>query len=84
MPLDQLRTYRPTLAEPSDFDCFWADTLAGSPVGTATFLAGVIPGMRGVYGGRVRNAHQLEALTANLVAVNRRYRTHAGLRLTGV
>jgi 8-hydroxy-5-deazaflavin:NADPH oxidoreductase len=47
-------------------------------------LAGVIPGMRGVYGGRVRNAHQVEALTANLVAVNRRYRTHAGVRLTGV
>jgi NADPH-dependent F420 reductase len=47
-------------------------------------LAGVVPGMRGVYGGRVRNAHQVEALTANLVAVNRRYRTHAGVRLTGV
>jgi cephalosporin-C deacetylase len=37
MPLDQLRTYRPTLAEPSDFDRFWADTLAASPVGTAAF-----------------------------------------------
>ncbi|HTC71206.1 MAG TPA: NADPH-dependent F420 reductase [Acidothermaceae bacterium] len=47
-------------------------------------LAGVVPGMRGVYGGRVRNAHQVEAFTANLVAVNRRYRTHAGVRLTGV
>jgi NADPH-dependent F420 reductase len=47
-------------------------------------LAGLIPGMRGIYGGRVRNAHQVEALTANLVAVNRRYRTHAGVRLTGV
>jgi 8-hydroxy-5-deazaflavin:NADPH oxidoreductase len=47
-------------------------------------LASVIPGVRGIYGGRVRNAHQVEALTANLVAVNRRYRTHAGVRLTGV
>ena len=47
-------------------------------------LAGLIPGMRGVYGGRTRNAHQVEALTANLVAVNRRYRTHSGVRLTGV
>ena len=47
-------------------------------------LAGIIPGMRGIYGGRARNAHQVEALTANLVAVNRRYRTHAGVRLTGV
>jgi NADPH-dependent F420 reductase len=47
-------------------------------------LAGVIPGVRGIYGGRARNAHQVEAFTANLVAVNRRYRTHAGVRLTGV
>jgi cephalosporin-C deacetylase len=37
MPLEELRKYRPTLPEPSDFDRFWADTLAGSPVGVATF-----------------------------------------------
>jgi NADPH-dependent F420 reductase len=54
------------------------------PTDLVQALAAIIPGMRGVYGGRVRNAHQVEALTANLVAVNRRYRTHAGLRLTGV
>ncbi len=36
-------------------------------------LCGVIPGVRGVYGGRLRNAHQVEALTANLISVNRRY-----------
>lgn len=47
-------------------------------------LAGIITGIRGVYGGRARNAHQVEALTANLVSVNRRYRTHSGVRLTGV
>lgn len=47
-------------------------------------LAGLIPGMRGVYGGRLRNAHQVEALTANIIAVNRRYKAHAGLRVTGV
>ncbi len=47
-------------------------------------LAGRIPGMRGVYGGRLRNAHQVEALTANLISVNRRYRAHAGLRVTDV
>jgi 8-hydroxy-5-deazaflavin:NADPH oxidoreductase len=45
-------------------------------------LAGVIPGVRGVYGGRLRNAHQVEALTANLISVNRRYKGHAGLRVT--
>jgi NADPH-dependent F420 reductase len=47
-------------------------------------LAGRIPGFRGVYAGRLRNAHQLEGLTANLISVNRRYRAHAGLRLTDV
>jgi NADPH-dependent F420 reductase len=47
-------------------------------------LAGLIPGMRGVYGGRLRNAAQVEALTANLVSINRRYKAHAGLRVTDV
>jgi NADPH-dependent F420 reductase len=45
-------------------------------------LAEAIPGVRGVYGGRLRNAGQVEALTANLIAINRRYKTHAGLRIT--
>nr|WP_228046480.1 NADPH-dependent F420 reductase [Saccharopolyspora sp. HNM0983] len=47
-------------------------------------LAGVIPGVRGIYGGRLRNAHQVEALTANIIAINRRYKAHAGLRITDV
>jgi 8-hydroxy-5-deazaflavin:NADPH oxidoreductase len=47
-------------------------------------LAARIPGMRGVYGGRLRNCHQVEALTANLISVNRRYKAHAGLRVTDV
>ena len=45
-------------------------------------LAGTIPGVRGIYGGRLRNAHQVEAFTANLIAVNRRYKAHAGVRVT--
>jgi hypothetical protein len=45
-------------------------------------LAYRIPGMRGIYGGRLRNAHQGEAMTANLISVNRRYKAHAGLRIT--
>lgn len=28
LPLDQLREYRPCVAEPDDFDTFWSDTLA--------------------------------------------------------
>jgi NADPH-dependent F420 reductase len=47
-------------------------------------LAGRIGGMRGVYGGRLRNAHQVEAFTANLISINRRYKAHAGLRVTDV
>jgi 8-hydroxy-5-deazaflavin:NADPH oxidoreductase len=47
-------------------------------------LATAIPGARGVYAGRLRNAGQVEALTANLIAINRRYQTHAGLAITGV
>jgi NADPH-dependent F420 reductase len=47
-------------------------------------LVAVIPGMRGVYAGRLRNAHQVEALTANLISVNRRYKAHAGIRVTDV
>jgi NADPH-dependent F420 reductase len=45
-------------------------------------LAGLIPGMRGVYAGRLRNAHQVEGLVANLISTNRRYKAHAGVRLT--
>lgn len=51
---------------------------------TVIALADVVPGMRGIYGGRLRNAHQVEALTANLIAINRRYKTHSGLRVTNV
>lgn len=47
-------------------------------------LADAVPGMRGVYGGRLRNAHQVEALTANLIAINRRHKAHAGIRITDV
>ena len=47
-------------------------------------LVGEIPRMRGVYAGRLRNAHQVEALTANLISVNRRYKAHAGIRVTDV
>jgi NADPH-dependent F420 reductase len=45
-------------------------------------LAARIPGMRGVYAGRLRNAGQVEAMTANLISMNRRYKAHAGLVAT--
>jgi 8-hydroxy-5-deazaflavin:NADPH oxidoreductase len=51
---------------------------------TVQALADEIPGMRGIYAGRLRNAHQVEALTANLISINRRYKAHAGFRVTDV
>jgi NADPH-dependent F420 reductase len=47
-------------------------------------LAASIPGMRGIYAGRLRNAAQVEAFTANLISMNRRYKAHAGIRVTDV
>jgi 8-hydroxy-5-deazaflavin:NADPH oxidoreductase len=47
-------------------------------------LAARIPGVRGVYAGRLRNCGQVEALTANLVSINRRYKAHAGIRITDI
>jgi 8-hydroxy-5-deazaflavin:NADPH oxidoreductase len=47
-------------------------------------LAARIPGIRGVYAGRLRNCGQVEALTCNLVSINRRYKAHAGLRVTDI
>lgn len=47
-------------------------------------LANRIPGMRGIFAGRLRNAHQVESLVANLISINRRYKAHTGLRATGV
>ena len=47
-------------------------------------LVRLIPGMRGIYAGKLRTAGAVEGLTANLIAVNRRYKTHAGIGLTNV
>ncbi len=51
---------------------------------TVQALAGRIPGMRGIYAGRLRNCGQVESMTANLISMNRRYKRHAGLRVTDV
>jgi NADPH-dependent F420 reductase len=45
-------------------------------------IAGRVDGMRGVWAGRLRNAAQVEAFTANLIAINKRYKVHAGVRVT--
>jgi NADPH-dependent F420 reductase len=53
-------------------------------VGVVCELASAIPGARGIYAGRLRNAGQVEAFTANLIAINRRYKTQASITITGV
>lgn len=47
-------------------------------------LADLIPGARGVYGGQLRDSAQVEALTANLISINRRYKVHSGVRIAGI
>jgi NADPH-dependent F420 reductase len=45
-------------------------------------LADQIPGCRGVDAGPLRLARQLEGFTAVVVGINRRYKIHAGVRIT--
>jgi 8-hydroxy-5-deazaflavin:NADPH oxidoreductase len=76
------------LLEDPEIDSFDLDVLVLGEDREATdlvqSLAARIPGMRGVYAGRLRNCGQVEALTANLIAINRRYKAHAGLRITDI
>ena len=41
-------------------------------------------GMRGFHAGLINNAAAAEALTSILININKQYKTHAGLRLTGI
>jgi NADPH-dependent F420 reductase len=50
----------------------------------ACALASTLGEMRGVYAGRLRNAGQVEAFTANLISMNRRYKGHAGVQITDI
>jgi NADPH-dependent F420 reductase len=47
-------------------------------------LVGLVKGMRGVDAGALRLAAHVEGMTAALIAMNRRYKAHAGLRVTDV
>jgi NADPH-dependent F420 reductase len=47
-------------------------------------LVRAIKGMRGIDAGALRLAAHVEGMTASLIAMNRRYRAHAGLRVTDV
>ena len=41
-------------------------------------------GMRGFHAGLINNAAAAEALTSILININKQYKTHAGLRLSGI
>lgn len=47
-------------------------------------LAASVTGRPGVDAGKLRLARQLEPLTAVLISVNRAYKTHSGIRITGL
>jgi 8-hydroxy-5-deazaflavin:NADPH oxidoreductase len=47
-------------------------------------LAGKLVGGRALDAGPLANSRALEAMTAVILTVNKRYRAHAGLRLTGL
>ncbi len=47
-------------------------------------IASRIPGIRGVFAGRLRNCGQIETFTANLISINRRYKAHSGIRVTDI
>jgi NADPH-dependent F420 reductase len=47
-------------------------------------LARCVTGRDGVDAGRLRMARQLEPLTAVLISINKRYKTHSGVRISGI
>jgi NADPH-dependent F420 reductase len=53
-------------------------------VGRVASLISTVDGLRGIAAGRLRDAQQVEAMTANIIAINRRYRVQAGIRVTGL
>ncbi|MGH9840923.1 MAG: NADPH-dependent F420 reductase [Blastocatellia bacterium] len=47
-------------------------------------LVEAIPGCRYMDGGLLSNSRTVEAMTALLIGINIRYKTHSGLRITGI
>lgn len=65
----------------ADVMVFSDDRAAGDEV---IALIGKVPGLRGISVGGLVSGMAVEALTAALVEVNRRYKTHASLQVTGI
>ena len=47
-------------------------------------LARAVTGRRGISAGKLRLARQLEPFTAVLISINRKYKAHSGIRITGL
>ena len=47
-------------------------------------LARSVSGRPGIDAGKLRLARQLEPFTAVLISINRKYKTHSGLRISGL
>jgi NADPH-dependent F420 reductase len=47
-------------------------------------LARAVTGRQGISAGKLRLARQLEPLTAVLISINRKYKVHSGIRITGL
>ncbi len=47
-------------------------------------LVAAIPGCRYIDGGPLANSRTVEAITALLIGINIRYKTHSGIRITGI
>jgi NADPH-dependent F420 reductase len=47
-------------------------------------LAVAVTGREGISAGKLRLARQLEPLTAVLISINRKYKVHSGIRITGL
>ena len=47
-------------------------------------LARAVTGREGISAGKLRLARQLEPFTAVLISINRKYKVHSGLRITGL
>lgn len=58
------------------------DSVVGKQV--AIDLATAVTGRPGVDGGQLRLARVLEPFTAVLISINRRYKAHSGIRVTGL
>jgi NADPH-dependent F420 reductase len=58
------------------------DSDAGKAV--AMELARAVTGREGISAGKLRLARQLEPLTAVLISINRKYKVHSGIRISGL